>query len=153
MYALRRILNCKIDHPALTVIHHNSPMLENLRFHRHHNFHCQIKYVYENLLNYLFYLSNFHLIFLCTCQSIARSIFQLSRRDREFLPVSLMLRDEIENFFPSVSCFETRSRISVFRSRASRRDREFLSFGLLLRDEIEIFCLHSRDSRREREQC
>ena len=67
VYALRRILNCKIDHPALTVIHHNSPMLENLRFHRHHNFHCQIKYVYENLLNYLFYLSIFHLIFLCTC--------------------------------------------------------------------------------------
>ena len=37
-----------------------------------------------------------------------------SRRDREFLPFSLMLRDEIENFFPLVSCFETRSRISVF---------------------------------------
>ena len=50
-----------------------------------------------------------------------------SRRDREFLPFSLMLRDEIENFFPSVSCFETRSRISSLRSHASRRDREFLS--------------------------
>ena len=37
-----------------------------------------------------------------------------SRRDREFLPFSLMFRDEIENFFPLVSCFETRSRISVF---------------------------------------
>ena len=36
------------------------------------------------------------------------------RRDREFLSFSLMFRDEIENFFPSVSCFETRSRISVF---------------------------------------
>ena len=47
-------------------------------------------------------------------QSIARCIFQLSRRDREFLPFSLMLRDEIENFFLSVLCFETRSRISVF---------------------------------------
>ena len=50
-----------------------------------------------------------------------------SRRDREFLPFSLMLRDEIENFFPSVSCFETRSRISSLRSHAPRRDREFLS--------------------------
>ena len=46
-----------------------------------------------------------------------------SRRDREFLPFSLMFRDEIENFFPSVSCSETRSRISVFT--------------LVLRDETE----------------
>ena len=60
-------------------------------------------------------------------QSMTRCLFQLSRRDREFLPFSLMLRDEIENFFPSVSCFETRSRISSLRSHASRRDREFLS--------------------------
>ena len=35
-----------------------------------------------------------------------------SRQDREFLPFSLRLRDEIENFFLSVSGFETRSRIS-----------------------------------------
>ena len=34
-----------------------------------------------------------------------------SRRDQEFLPFSLMLRDEIENFCLSVSCFETRMRI------------------------------------------
>merc|ERR1712016_212082 len=61
-----------------------------------------------------------------------------SRRDREFLPFSLMLRDEIENFCLSVSCFETRSRISSLQSHASRRDREFLSFSLVLRDEIEI---------------
>ena len=60
-------------------------------------------------------------------QSMTRCLFQLSRRDRELLPFSLMLRDEIENFFPSVSCFETRSRISSLRSHASRRDREFLS--------------------------
>ena len=60
-------------------------------------------------------------------QGIARCLFQLSRQDREFLPFSLMLRDEIENFFPSVSCFETRSRISSLRSHAPRRDREFLS--------------------------
>ena len=45
-------------------------------------------------------------------QSIARGLFQLSRQDREFLPFSLMLRDEIENFFLSVSCFKTRSRFS-----------------------------------------
>ena len=62
-----------------------------------------------------------------TVQSITRCQFQLSRRDRECLPFSLMLRDEIENFFPLVSCFETRSRISSLRSHASRRDREFLS--------------------------
>merc|ERR1712090_88181 len=70
-------------------------------------------------------------LWICVCpcqtQSIARCHFLLSRRDREFLPFSLMLRDEIENFFPSVSGFETRSRISSLRSHAPRRDREFLS--------------------------
>ena len=89
-----------------------------------------------------------------------------SRRDREFLSLGLVLRDENENFFlqshvsrrerdflSSVSCFETRSRISSFQSHASRRDREFLSLGLILRDENENICLHSRASRREREQC
>ena len=50
-------------------------------------------------------------------------------------------RDEIKNFFLSVSCFETRSRISACQSHASRRDREFLPFSLMLRDEIENFCL------------
>ena len=49
-----------------------------------------------------------------------------------------MLRDEIENFFPSVSCFETRSRISSLRSHASRRDREFLS---------SLSCFETRPSR------
>ena len=48
-----------------------------------------------------------------TKQSIARCIFNS--------------RDEIENFFLLVSCFETRSRISTFQSHASRRNREFLS--------------------------
>ena len=80
--------------------------------------------------------------------------FQLSRRDREFLPFSLMLRGEIESFCLSVSCFETRMRIFSYnlmfrdeseifchQSRASRRDREFLPFSLMLRDEIENFCL------------
>ena len=36
------------------------------------------------------------------------------------------LRDEIKIFFRSVSCFETRSRISSFQSHASRREREFI---------------------------
>ena len=89
-------------------------------------------------------------------------------------------RDEIENFFLSVSCFETRSRISSLQSHASRRDREFFPFSLMLRDEIknfflsvscfetrsrisflclmlrdeiENFCLHSRASRRDQEEC
>ena len=35
------------------------------------------------------------------------------RRDREFIPFGIMLRDEIENLFPLVSCFETRSRSLV----------------------------------------
>ena len=60
-----------------------------------------------------------------------------SRRDREFLPFSLMLRDEIENFCLSVSCFETRMRI--------------WSYNLMFRDESEIFSHQSRASRRERE--
>ena len=84
-------------------------------------------------------------------QSIARCIFQLSRRDREFLPFSLMLRDEIENFFLSVSGFETRSRFFSFQSQASRRDREFLSLNLVIRDENENFFYESQTSRRERE--
>ena len=73
-----------------------------------------------------------------------------SRRDREFLSLGLVLRDENENlilqshvsrreqdFFSSVSCFETRTRI--------------FTFSLILRD--ENFCLNSCTSRREREQC
>ena len=84
-------------------------------------------------------------------QSIARGLFQLSRQDREFLPFSLKLRDKIENFFLSVSCFETRSRISSFQSHASRRDREFLSLGLVLRDENENLILQSHVSRQERD--
>ena len=64
--------------------------------------------------------------FSSSSQSIARGLFQLSRRDPELLPFSLMLRDEIENFFLSVSCFETRSRISSFQSHASREERDYL---------------------------
>merc|ERR1712055_872464 len=55
-------------------------------------------------------------------QSIARGLFQLSRRDQKFLPFSLMLRDETQNFSISVSSFETRRRIfliiSCFDTRA-----------------------------------
>ena len=40
-----------------------------------------------------------------------------SRRDREFLPFSLMLRDKIENFFLLISCFEMRTRISFINLR------------------------------------
>ena len=73
-----------------------------------------------------------------------------SRRDREFLSLGLVLRDENENlilqshvsrrerdFFSSVSCIESRTRI--------------FTFSLILRD--ENFCLNSCTSRREREQC
>ena len=55
-------------------------------------------------------------------QGTARSLFQLSRQDREFLSFNLMFRDANENFFLSVSCYETRTRISFFQSRASRQE-------------------------------
>ena len=45
-------------------------------------------------------------------QGVTRSLFQFSRREREFLSFNLM--------------FETRTRISFSQSRASRREREFL---------------------------
>ena len=45
-------------------------------------------------------------------QDVTRSLFQLSRRERECLSFNLM--------------FETRTRISFSQSRASRREREFL---------------------------
>ena len=71
-----------------------------------------------------------------------------SRRDREFLSLGLVLRDENENlilqshvsrrerdFFSSVSCFETRTRI--------------FTFSLMHRDENENFYFQSHSSRRE----
>ena len=60
-------------------------------------------------------------------QCPTRALFQLSRRDREYLSFNLVS--------------ETGSRISFFQSHASRRDRDFLSFNLVLRDEIENFFL------------
>ena len=44
-------------------------------------------------------------------------LFQFLRQEREFPPFSLMLRDEIENFFLSISCFETRTGISFINLR------------------------------------
>ena len=60
-------------------------------------------------------------------QCPTRALFQLSRRDREYLSFNLVS--------------ETGSRISFFRSHASRRDRDFLSFNLVLRDKHENFFL------------
>ena len=56
------------------------------------------------------------------------SFFQshASRRDRDFLSFNLVLRDEHENFFLSISCFETSTRI--------------FPPNLRLRDESEKFC-------------
>ena len=97
-------------------------------------------------------------------QSIARCIFQLSRRDREFLPFSLMLRDETENFclsvscfdeieifclsvscfkararfFPSVSCFETRTRIFWLHEQMSSIDINCHN----LKHKIVFFCFY-----------
>ena len=70
-------------------------------------------------------------------QRSARSIFQLSRREREFLIFNLAHRDENENFCHLISCFETRPRI--------------ISFNLKHRDEIEIYFFQSQTTRRERE--
>ena len=71
-------------------------------------------------------------------QRVARCLFWLSRRDRDFASFSLVPRDEIEIFSQNlrvrdeieifvhwISGFETRSRFSVIWSRNSRRDRDF----------------------------
>ena len=78
------------------------------------------------------YLTNLYPCFTCWCvysvpQCPTRALFQLSRRDREYLSFNLVS--------------ETGSRISFFQSHASRRDRDFLSFNLVLRDEHENFFL------------
>ena len=54
------------------------------------------------------------------------SVFQsrASRREREFLSFSLMLRDENKNFCLFSLVFETRKKISFFKSWASRQERE-----------------------------
>ena len=70
-------------------------------------------------------------------QRSARSIFQLSRRERESLVFNLAHRDENENFCHIISCFETRPRI--------------ISFNLKHRDEIEIYFFQSQTTRRDRE--
>ena len=66
-----------------------------------------------------------HMLLVGVSQRSARSIFQLSRREREFLIFNLAHRDETENFCHLISCFETRPRI--------------ISFNLRHRDEIENF--------------
>ena len=71
-------------------------------------------------------------------QRVARCLFWLSRRDRDFASFSLVprdeikifsqnlrVRDEIEIFVHWISGFETRSRFSVIWSRNSRQDRDF----------------------------
>ena len=81
------------------------------------------------------------------------SVFQsrVARRDREFLSFSIMLRDEIEIFFLSVSCFETRTGISFFQSRASRQAREFVHLisGFEMRARNSV--ISSQFLRRERD--
>ena len=65
-------------------------------------------------------------------QSVTRSLFQFSRREREFHSFNLM--------------FETRTRISFSQSRASRREREFLFSisGFETRTRIEIETILAR---------
>ena len=66
------------------------------------------------------------------------------------LSFGLMLRDEIENFFPLVSCFETRSRISVFTLVLVLRDKTKKNVeknALLLRDGVPFFSPDIKDTR------
>ena len=51
-----------------------------------------------------------HPSFIHRKQCVTRSLFQFSRREREFLFLNLVLQDENENF--------------IFQSQASRRERE-----------------------------
>ena len=96
---------------------------------------------------------------LTIVQCVTRSLFQFSRREREFLSFNLMfetgtrislfqshVRDGNENFFFSISCFETRTRISFFNlglrdenenrdwdnSRENFRELHFLLFYWLI---------------------
>ena len=55
-------------------------------------------------------------------QGMTRSLFQLSRQDREFFSFSLVFRDENENFILSVLCFETRMKNYLFESRAGKNE-------------------------------
>ena len=105
----------------------------------------------------LFFLEN--CVRFCRNQCVTRSLFQFSRREREFLSFNLMfetgtrislfqshVRDGNENFFFSISCFETRTRISFFNlglrdenenrdwdnSRENFRELHFLLFCWLI---------------------
>ena len=51
--------------------------------------------------------------FAALAQRVARCLFWLSRRDRDFASFSLVPRDKIEIFVHWISGFETRSRFSV----------------------------------------
>ena len=55
---------------------------------------------------------------------MTRSLFQLSRREQEFLSFNFIFQDENENFFLSISSSERRAKLSFFNLR--------------LRDENEI---------------
>ena len=75
--------------------------------------------------------------YLNTMQRSARVIFSISRREWEFLLLNLVHRDETENFWHLISCFETRPRKNVLQSRVSWRDREFPWSDLGFRDKID----------------
>ena len=58
-----------------------------------------------------------------------------------------MLRDKIENFFPLVSCFETRSRISVFTLVLRDETKKNVEKMHLLRDGVPFFSPDIEDTR------
>ena len=67
---------------------------------------------------------------LCKRQSVTRSLFQISRRTREFLSFNLM--------------FETRTRISFSQSRASGREFLFSISDIETRTRIELETILAR---------
>ena len=75
-----------------------------------------VKSAYVTFQNFTPDLQKFYTDISAVSATLSNSVFRSRalRRDREFLSFDLVLRDEIENFYLSVSCFETRARFSVF---------------------------------------
>ena len=99
----------------------------------------------KQIIRYLY--TWFSGIYVSVCDENPFSILETGTRIALFWS---RVRDENENFFFSISCFERRMRIFFFnlilrdengnfffKSRASRREREILFFNLRLRDENE----------------
>ena len=104
-----------------------------------------------SMLTSLIFSARFSMIFIATSLPVSNSVALIQHH--QDLPsldqgrgTYFNLRDE--NFFLSISCFETRmkTKISFFQSHASRWEREFLSFSLVFEARTRIsFNLRLRD--------